>query len=145
MQTFALIASMPDIAARAKGWMGQIKRVKNNNDIYMQDKLEYIPGIAAAIQARLENAGISSVHELAVLDDIALNTISSSTRLSTNRLKQFRSVAKQAKEGTSIYPISFDFRTEENPFEARYGCEWKKNTYQAKLQVCATRCVSQTL
>ena len=125
-QTFSLIATMSEIAARNKGWMGQTKRDKKNKDIYMQDKLRFIPGIAAQIEARLENAGITSVQELAVLDDMSLNTISSITRLSTKRLKSFRNLALKAKEGNSIYPKNFDFRTADNPFEARYGNEWEK-------------------
>ena len=58
--TFQCIASMPDNIARAKGWMGQIKRSKKNKDVYMQDKLlAYIPGIAAQIESRLETATLT--------------------------------------------------------------------------------------
>ena len=138
---------MPDIAAKAKGWMGQIKRDKKNKELYMQDRLRFLPGIAAQIEARLENAGITSVQELAVLDDNALNTISSSTRLSTKRLKTFRTLALKAKEGRSMYPINFDFRTAENPFEARYGSEWEKKYLSSTIagmrdKVCVTDLVT---
>ena len=113
----------------------------------MQDKLRFIPGIAAQIESRLENAGITSVQELAVLDDMSLNTILSIIRLSTKRLKTFRTLALKAKEGRSIYLINFDFRTAENPFEARYGSEWEKKYLSSTIagmrdKVCVTDLVT---
>ena len=144
--TSKLIRCMPDAEAKAKGWIGVTKRDKKSKEVYMQDTLDLIPGIAAVIQAKMEKNGISLVQELASLDDIMLHSISSITRISTKRLITFRSRARQAKQGASMYPQKYDFRYETNPFLTRYGSEWEKYFISNKMsgmrgKVCVTHLV----
>ena len=143
---FQLIRSMPDAEAKAKGWVGIQKRDQKSKDIYMQDTLAFIPGIATATQAKMTKNGINLVQELASLDDNALHTISSMTRISTKRLISFRGKARQAKQGASLYPQRYDFRFEPNPFESRYGSDWEKYFLSNKMsgmrgKVCVTHLV----
>jgi predicted flap endonuclease-1-like 5' DNA nuclease len=139
-QAFSLIKAMTDKTAITKGWKGQLKRLKNNTDYFQQDPLRFLPGIAVQLETRLAKEGITCIQDLATLNDTALNTVSSSARLSTKRLNTFRTRAQQAKEGNFI-PKKYDFRSAENPFQARYGSNWEKNIYRAQYQECATRFV----
>ena len=144
--TFQLIRCMPDAEAKAKGWVGTHKRPKDYNELYMQDTLACIPGIGAAIEAKLVVHDINLVQDLASLDDCMLYTLSSMSRISKKRLLTFRDRARQAKQGYSFYPQRYDYRYEPNPFESRYGQDWEKNFLSNKMsgmrgKVCVTHLV----
>ena len=141
--TFTMIKCMPDVEARSKGWMGEIKRKKSDNEVFMEDNLCFIKGIASTLQKRLENVGLKIVQDLAVLDDDSVHLISNQTGISSYRISKFRANARQAKQGASDYPKRFDFRQDPNPFESRYGNEWEiffatNNMTGMRDKVCIT-------
>lgn len=108
--------------AQSQGWKGVTNRPKGT--IWNDDALTYLKGIGKSTYSKLVAVGLEKISHLRYASNDDLNRYAVMTKLSFTALQNWRTQCNTCTEGSSPYPIPFDYITgQDNAYICRYGEE----------------------
>ena len=125
------------------GWI--VKPWRNHSIIYENDCVGCLSGVGKEGEKKLAEAGITQVFQLAALgnhDEEVKNTIkevAEATKLTVSFIQNLHLQALEAEHGD--FPQEINHLLADNPYESRYGAEWRNEIKKTKI-VRPFECVS---
>ena len=135
-----------------EGWAGYHKRPFNCPHVWANDDITYLKKIGKKTYKKMNELGnISKIHDLQQMNPVEIEQLGLVCNIPTKRIKEWVNLANNAEEGTSPYPIPFDWIEEAghgtNPYLHRYGVEnWisevvTSSKYSLKQSICVKELV----
>ena len=142
-QEISRIKNLPVVERVKQKWAGLIER-STDSGLWMEDSVVFMKNIGEAKKKKLVEAGVVTVRDMSNLSDDAIIAVSNVTKIQKKTLTNFRAIAKEAEQGISPYPKSYDYvEGQSNPYKFRYGEEWEKEIVKVRRSgltrvVCVT-------
>ena len=126
-------------------WAGLHQRPSNL--LWIEDTVVYLKNIGPAKAKKLEEAGVTTVKKLVSMNDAEMKILSTITKLSMKLLGECKEQGKSAQQGSSPYPIPFDYvEGHANPYLNRYGDGWEEDIRKvSRSGLPLVRCVTELI